>query len=182
MLSLLMYTYKHRNCFIVNALIFTPIGEVEESHDHTRNTHEFINEPGLGLTVEILLFGTIGFLLPVLPSEILRFPDIDPFWVGVFFGVPALFSIIMKIILSCCNNKINNLAIIFIGLFLYCVSLAFMSRLWMRDDENLIFIGMCLLGVVYPLLTIPVIQSMSPKHARFICFMTSPLIGCLATC
>jgi len=115
-----------------------------------------------GLVSQVLFYIILGFLQPTL-AIYLNAHDLETFWIGVFFSLPAVMYIVGTFLIPCYLSLIGRKGVIFCA-FIFLILGVFMigtsPLLSMHDSKKTIFFGLMLLGFTGSAITIPVLPEM----------------------
>lgn len=93
----------------------------------------------------------------------MSYPDFDEFWVGVYFGVPAIIYILNTPLVSLYCKFISRKGVVLIGMCIFCLSVAMIGTsplLGLPNHVQVIFMGLCCLGFATAMVVIPIFPEM----------------------
>ena len=89
--------------------------------------------------------------------------EMDMFWIGVFFSLPAVMYIVGSLLIPCYLSIMGRRGIIFCAFVLLCLGFSMVGTspmLHFPDTPKLIFAGLLLIGLSAAAITIPVLPEM----------------------
>jgi len=116
-----------------------------------------------GLLAQILIYGSIGFLSPTMSLHLMEYEGFDEFWIGVYFGVPAIIYILNTPMVSFYCKIFTRRGVVFVGMCCFCFSIFLIGTSPFFSIPNLgkvIFMGLCVLGFASAMVVIPIFPEM----------------------
>ena len=115
-----------------------------------------------GLISQVLIYGTTAFLQPTLAIHLKSY-EMETFWIGVFFSLPAVAYILGALLVPSAQSLIGRRGLIFTAFMMLLLSVILIGTSPMfriRDSPKIVFSGLCLLGLSASAITIPVLPEM----------------------
>ena len=115
-----------------------------------------------GLMAQILIYASIGFLTPTLAIHLKQY-EMDMFWIGVFFSLPAVMYIVGSLLIPCYLSIMGRRGVIFSAFVLLILGVFMIGTspvLRFPDSPKMIFAGLLLVGLAAAAITIPVLPEM----------------------
>ena len=110
----------------------------------------------------MLIYASIGFLTPTLAIHLEKY-DMEMFWIGVFFSLPAVMYIVGSLLIPCFLSIMGRRGVIFSAFILLSFGVFMIGTspaLRFPDSPKMIFAGLLLVGLAAAAITIPVLPEM----------------------
>ena len=104
----------------------------------------------------------MGFLTPTMAIHLNRY-EMDMFWIGVFFSLPAVMYIVGSLLIPCYLSIMGRRGVIFSAFVLLILGVFMIGTspvLRFPDSPKMIFSGLLLVGLAAASITIPVLPEM----------------------
>ena len=110
----------------------------------------------------MLIYASIGFLTPTLAIHLKKY-DMEMFWIGVFFSLPAVMYIVGSLLIPCYLSIMGRRGVIFSAFVLLILGVFMIGTspvLRFPDSPKMIFAGLLLVGLAAAAITIPILPEM----------------------
>lgn len=121
----------------LDAEIGKPINEVSETEEENNNWSPQIASKVpvtfgklllvplfvFGLLAQIIIYGSVAFFGPVMSLHLLTYEGFDEFWVGIYFGVPAIIYILNTPLVSFYCKAFTRRGVVWVGMCIFCTSI-----------------------------------------------------------